>query len=507
VREPVLEVGDIQGHVLTGFGRAFELLLGLRIVAGSEAQARRALAPLCDRITSAAATGAYKAERRRALATGRSPPTLGGVAIAIAFSAEGLRVLGEDPRAIPDLIFVGGAGADAGSLGDALDATGHPLHWQFGATPETDLHILVIVASGDHALAEAEADRLLDALGVHVSLVYRECGARIANDGEHFGFADGVSQPGFRGLLPDGTPLISRSYPPDHPFARVWAKPGQRLTWPGQFVFGYAGLDPDDLAAPGEETGGGAPLLRNGSLLVLRRLTQDVAAFWTAMEDLAAQLKSLTGRSWEPVEAAARCVGRWPDGTPLSLSPAGEDSKISGDPYRRNGFNYVRAVAPATLLDQYGEHGFPGAAADPLGRACPLFAHVRKVNPRDHAHDFGGVGASLRSQMLRRGIPFGPRWTGEDDGRERGLLFMSYQTSVQSQFRKLMTEWVKDPVQPLGGGVDPLLGPDRPEGRRLVLEVEGSRVTLALRGSFVRATGASYLFAPGIATVRRLLVS
>src|SRR3712207_8687327 len=55
-----------------------------------------------------------------------------------------------------------------------------------------------------------------------------------------------------------------------------------------------------------------------------------------------------------------------------------------------------------TLFRSEGANRFPGAAGDPKGLACPFFAHIRKVNPRDRPVDQGSV--TLRSQMLRRGI-------------------------------------------------------------------------------------------------------
>ena len=157
--------------------------------------------------------------------------------------------------------------------------------------------------------------------------------------------------------------------------------------------------------------------------------------------------------SWTPEMAAARVVGRWRDGTPVSLSPYHESADISGDFYRRNGFRFVTPIGAATLTDDDGDHSFPGAVADPQAKACPFFGHIRKVNPRDQRHDFGGVGSTLSSQVLRRGVPFGPDWGGTPDGADRGLMFMSYQTSIQHGFYRLMSDWVKDPNRPIPGGL------------------------------------------------------
>ncbi|WP_368665052.1 hypothetical protein [Pseudomonas sp. NFACC24-1] len=107
--------------------------------------------------------------------------------------------------------------------------------------------------------------------------------------------------------------------------------------------------------------------------------------------------------------------------------------------------------------------------------------------------------------MLRRGIPFGPDWHGVEDGADRGLMFMSYQTSIQHGFFRLMNEWVGDPTRPIAGGIDPIIGRAPPGGRQLQMTVDGKQVSVTLAGDFVLATGAGYFFTPGIRCISRLL--
>src|SRR5437588_369889 len=53
---------------------------------------------------------------------------------------------------------------------------------------------------------------------------------RIDNPGhEHFGFKDGVSQPGIRGITDPDDPIANPNQ----------GHPGQDLLWPGEFVLGY----------------------------------------------------------------------------------------------------------------------------------------------------------------------------------------------------------------------------------------------------------------------------
>jgi Dyp-type peroxidase family len=505
--EPLLDLDDIQGHVLVGFGRAFELLLGLKLIDGRLDQAKVALSNIVShKITRAGTAARAKEVRRQLRLVGEAMPVANLVGCALALSATGLDKLAGvgQARQFSDSLFVEGQWADARALGDEVDAiTGTPVGWQFGDSEQTTPDVLFIVAGPEFADVEQGADAILATFGDSVVVIYRECGRRIARQAEHFGFVDGVSQPGVRGRSDEGTFLTPRYYPENDPASLGWARPGQRLTWPGQFVFGYPGLDPDAVYEPGEITGGNNPLLRNGSLLVVRRLSQDVGRFWRAMADLADQLTLATGRPWTPEHAGAMCVGRWLDGTPLTQSPSEPDSAISANLMRLNGFNYVSPVPAAMLnIDDATLRDFPGARADGNGLACPYFSHIRKVNPRDHAHDFGGAGSTLHSQMLRRGVPFGPDWTGVEDRADRGLLFMSYQTSIQQGFHRLMTEWVKDALRPLAGGIDPLLGQ---VPRELSLIVDGRAITVSLPDRFVRATGGGYFFAPGLRALQSLL--
>jgi deferrochelatase/peroxidase EfeB len=65
---------------------------------------------------------------------------------------------------------------------------------------------------------------------------------------------------------------------------------------------------------------------------------------------------------------------------------------------------------------------------------CPYAAHIRKCGPRD---DFPGYEKHL---MMRRGIPYGPQTEQNEKAgfvsqHDRGLLFVSYQSSIENGFR------------------------------------------------------------------------
>jgi deferrochelatase/peroxidase EfeB len=77
---------------------------------------------------------------------------------------------------------------------------------------------------------------------------------------------------------------------------------------------------------------------------------------------------------------------------------------------------------------------------------CPFAAHVRKTNPRSDLEvgDLTGAGPNPNAldnrRIMRRGIPFGPEVTKEEEEThttcvERGLLFVAYQSNLANGFQ------------------------------------------------------------------------
>jgi len=78
---------------------------------------------------------------------------------------------------------------------------------------------------------------------------------------EHFGYLDGVSQPGIRGQV-DGTFLLHKFLQPSqNPNDPDQGLPGADLLWPGEFVFGYPTQVEDD-----EENPAGSDRRRRGAM-------------------------------------------------------------------------------------------------------------------------------------------------------------------------------------------------------------------------------------------------
>jgi len=315
-------------------------------------------------------------------------------------------------------------------------------------------------ADGVHLLEQIEAGRIReDRYGP---------GDSVSKPGflEHFGFVDGLSQPRIHGVTAG---------------RRAAELPA------GEALLGYRDVD-------GDTAGAGLPtaLARNGSYLVYRKLEQDVPAFRELTQELAGRLEGKVANGTDPEQlAAAKLMGRWRNGTPLTLSSNGQDANVPR-----------------------GHFGFQEQDAE--GHGCPVGAHIRRANPRDSrpvdpnaAADTGGEAGleatlALRHRMLRRGIPYGtPLPEGVDDGAERGLLFIALVGDLRRQFEFVQAHWMSDGnAFRLGTDRDVLAGGTE-EGNKFV--VQGTPPTFVKPTKpLVTCRGGEYFFLPGIAALKRI---
>jgi Dyp-type peroxidase family len=539
--EPVLAVDEIQGNIVPGFSSMIQHFLGLRFA--DQASAQRSLAWLIPSVSTLRQVNDARNVRRRAARSEMARPP-SPIWTHVALSAEGLRVLGVPTDNIADGAFARGLYDDTSkALGDPTDqgSPGHVSHWRMGGTPATVPHVLVIVAADTPAWVAGRLDELKAALGEipgpngsGVTIVYDELG-EVLTEGpggvghEHFGFRDGISTLAPRGRLSElPRHYLSRRYiDPAEKRARGFAKPGQPLVWPGQFVFGYwTEGDDDDPTHHGPEAQGGYPWMVNGSLLVVRRLRQNVGEFERTMAREAAVIAGKAGWAGMTAERlAALLVGRWPNGTALSVDPKAPESDPMDHRLRVNHFGFAE-MAPAIRVssDPFIEleeavvpelKAIPETLADPSGDRCPTFAHIRKVNPRDLETDQGVSRNTLRAQMLRRGITFGPPFPTDADARaadrgDRGLLFLAYQTSISGQFEFLTRKWMNRPDGPDVGlphpaGHDLLIGQERGAKRTATLTAPGrDSVPIEIGSDWVIPTGGGYFFSPSVTALRQM---
>ena len=482
-RAAPFDLKDVQGNILAGFNKDHAAFVGLQFTSG--AGARAWLAALAPQIATDAEVSAFNAAFKQvATRTGsKTPLAVSATWLNVAFTASGLNAIGATLGELGQFPneFRAGMGGRASVLGDV--GTSAPVHWP--APFRARSHALVTIGA-DQASARdaaiAQQQQLAAKHGVKVLWVQKGDVRGDQPGFEHFGYRDGISQPGIRGYTP-----VSNPTDPNH------GQPGQDLVFPGEFLLGQpaqAGAG-KPTNVPGPNAPGGPPWAKNGSFLVFRRLRQDVAG-WRDFVVSTAQTANIPNAL-----AAAKLVGRWESGAPL---------EITGDVSKDPGFANPALLSPANVNNfKY--------STDVDGIVVPLAAHIRKTNPRNGATDTGNFADTLRRRILRRGIPFGttlPLGTPTSDPsanppypNDRGLCFVCYQSSISRQFEFMQNHWANNPNFPKpGAGQDPISAQTTLPGS---FSVPGGRQThIELMARFVVTSGGDYYFAPSISALHVL---
>lgn len=484
--------GDIQGLITGGYGHLpFSAYLFVHVPA--RAAGRAWLGALVPQVTTAATWRPAPGQAKTKPACARN----------VGLTFAGLRALGLSPEALstfPEEFREGIADEHRSRLlGDTGESA--PEGWEMGWPGKGEIHALLILHAGTaEALAawrETERARMAAAGVVEVAATAQE-GYRPTNGKEPFGFRDGIAQPriaGFGGAdVAAGEVILGY---PDH-FGFVPASP---LVLAEDDPGGLLPPDANPYHPPGRFRDFG----RHGTYLVYRKLQQDVAGFWRF---LTAEAQRLRGRA-DPayaVRLAAKMVGRWPDGTPLTLSPDRGDPSLGP----RDDFLY--------------------SARDPEGRGCPLGAHIRRTNPRDALAPCApaeSLSISSSHRLARRGRVFGPPLFAQeilddpgdpaglellgrltDDGRPRGIHFLAVCGSLRRQFEFVQQTWANNPrFAGLTDNEDPLIGEDGRPGKRpgfMTIPGAPARVRVGPLPRFVTVRGGGYFFLPGLRALRFL---
>jgi Dyp-type peroxidase family len=527
--EPIVASHNIQGSIHTGFNKNHRILLFLSVDSEKLSVFKTWLRSQIPFVATAdeviAFSRLFKATRQRRKREG----TVKSTWMNISFSYSMLSVLNHEAEQFRDEAFREGLAKRTESLGDPTKGRYGAENWLAGG-PGNEADVMLMIEADDRADLLDEYSRIQDSIDNMIDdngnridpgirILFKDERANLPpplTGHEHFGFLDGVSQPGLRGLLsPDKTDVLTIRQNPNKrdqtnekgQIVPAQGKPGQDLLYPGEFIFGYPRQipEPDEdrfdglNADPGDDSlekdpfskgPAGPAWAKDGSYLVYRRLHQDVGAFHSFLHDIA-EANHITDPSNASAarRVGAKLVGRWPSGAPVERMHDSENPALGDDDCKNNNFEFkgdADAIEkqpndPSACVDD-DVVNFPQAKKDSHGLVCPFSAHIRKAYPRDDEPRDNpppsdpklSESATQNHRLLRRGLPYGPvsRSTPDapiDDDADRGLQFLAYQTSIVNHFEFVTKNWVnaedfKEPFDE-GGGHDPIIGQNSKNNR------------------------------------------
>lgn len=456
---PRIESTDVQGLVFRGHGGLKACRYVLLQITG-EARAHAWLLSLAQHVTDGAT---------------RSPAT----ALHVAFTYAGLARLGLPEATLAGFSqpFIEGMTTEHRSRLFGDQGNSDPKSWAWGGPSTETVHaVLILYAASDAALSELYShQRASWSNAGWAELTSVVCSSTI--DREHFGFADGISQPAIEGYHESKSPL--------------------HVVKAGEFVLGYPNeydlLTSRPLVASSAsgaeqlpldvEAESARDLGRNGTYLVIRQLRQDVVTFRSTLDELT---QHPDGSSNPEARAllAAKWVGRWPSGASLVKTPWKDEASLS----RENEFGYHKE--------------------DPSGLLCPVGAHVRRANPRDSLEPNPGtedsMGVNRRHRLIRRGRVYGKELApGAVDQEERGLMFVAINANIARQFEFIQHSWLSDPrFSGLRGESDPICG--TLDSNCFTQQHSPVRRRYTGLPRFVSVAGGAYFFLPGIRALKYL---
>lgn len=369
--------------------------------------------------------------------------------VSVSLSFQGLKALGVPQESLDSFPpeFQQGMAARAHELGDGGESS--PENWEKPLGTK-DVHVVLTALSPNEQKLESVLER---ARNTYYSLkgikaIWRQNCHALPTEAEPFGFRDGISHPAIEGSGIPGT------------------NSKERPIKAGEFVLGYRDELGNISAMPKPDTLG-----RNGTYIVFRKLHQRVAAFRKYLKENSSSLG-------EEELLAAKMMGRWRSGAPLALSPEHDNPALGADRKLNNDF----------LFQDNDAKGF----------FTPPGSHIRRMNPRDSLRDTTNVNIH---RMIRRGTAYGPLLPDgvlDDDGVDRGIIFVFIGASLRRQFEFVQSEWVnkglligtpdeKDPISGANNGTGKFIFPRKP-----------FRKSLLNLPNFVVTRGGEYCFMPGL---------
>jgi Dyp-type peroxidase family len=434
---------QLQGNILKAHGRDHSAHLVLRFTAEPPAVKEWIQQLARTQLTSAK----QQLEEAKRFRENRQP---GKLFVSIFLSSTGYQRLGFNPRKFEEENDTFRMGMKVRRRVNIFFPNKDPRVPQWEEAFQGEIHALIMLADDQKETVReaaesvsASLDGIADILAIEWGFVLRTAEGKAI---EHFGYIDGRSNP--RILKDELESEEKQFWDPSAPLAQALA------------------LDPFNSAPDSF-----------GSFFVFRKLEQNVRGFNLGVRELAARLQI------DETLAGAMVVGRFKDGTPLTLRP---------EPGMRdvNDFNYRK---------------------DRDALNCPFHAHIRKANQRGDT-PLTSEESERSRRIIRRGVTYGERAPDLSDEPEGGvgLLFMCYQADISHQFEFLQRVWFDNPRFPeilSETGDCPLIGQDgdAPQRWRDKWGDEDAEQLRVNFGDWIRLKGGEYFFAPSVGFLQNIV--
>jgi deferrochelatase/peroxidase EfeB len=230
-----LALADIQGNIFGGFNKDFQPNLFLQF--SGAASGRAWIAEVSDEIADSSGSDVieFNNEFKRLKKQGVAKPEdiIRAVWVNLAISFQGLSVLNVNATDLAKFppAFSAGMANRKSQVGDV--GASNPSHWIPPFDVPKNVHAVLLIAADDPRQLQNKVNAITGsaAFKAGAQILVNQAGKTRSDlpGHEHFGFKDGISQPGVRGVDAPDDPIGNPNQ----------GHPGQDSLWPGELVIGY----------------------------------------------------------------------------------------------------------------------------------------------------------------------------------------------------------------------------------------------------------------------------